>query len=68
MQRRGVGVTGSRASRIMVLLLMVGCAGGPTRPTVNIGSEGHLWRGMIGRTITPTQLNDGSSCGVAPWC
>ena len=45
-QRRGVGVTGVvRAVSIMVLLLMVGCAGGPTRPTVNIGSEGRLLAG-----------------------
>ena len=43
MQRTGVSVTGFASAVSMVaLLLMVGCAGGPARPTVNTGSEERL--------------------------
>lgn len=40
MQRTGLGVTG--CASVVALLLMVGCAGGPVRPTLNAGSDARL--------------------------
>ena len=61
MQRRGVGVTGVvRAVSIMVLLLMVGCAGG-TRPTVNIGWKDGFGGDDRSNDHADTARTDGSS-------